>query len=271
MSATVFTSPLCAVPGFVAPNGPIDAEARRRGQIMDTPDGRIPLHPTVIRQGSASLLPGEVRSAFVWDFRLDAAANVTADTVARARIRSIRQCDYAGVQAEPDTGTASESLQLLREVGEKRIFLEQRRGGASFNRADQDVAEVDHVSRLERRRALPVEGWNARLSPMTGMAAAPIVVEKGAGILLTMPALDAAAVDRFRLQTVALGWPWVPGLAYGEYLRTLDPDDPHQLAIIHAAGSLFRGASHSVFDGGVPDVPIQVTADIPTGTVRFSV
>jgi hypothetical protein len=26
-----------------------------------------------------------------------------------------------------------------------------------------------------------------------------------------------------------------------------------------------------VFDGGVPDVPIQVTADIPTGTVRFSV
>jgi hypothetical protein len=45
----------------------------------------------------------------------------------------------------------------------------------------------------------------ALLSPMTGMAAAPIVVEKGAGILLTMPAPDAAAVDRFRLQTVALG------------------------------------------------------------------
>lgn len=36
------------VPAFVAPNGPIDSEARRRGQTMYAPDGRIPLHPTVI-------------------------------------------------------------------------------------------------------------------------------------------------------------------------------------------------------------------------------
>lgn len=104
------------VPAFVAPNGPIDAEVRRRGQTIYAPDGRIPLHPTVISEDAASLLPGEVRSAFVWSFELDAAANVTAVTVARERIRSIRQCDYAEVRHGIDAGTASDSLPLLREV-----------------------------------------------------------------------------------------------------------------------------------------------------------
>ncbi|MFM9918966.1 RNB domain-containing ribonuclease [Lacisediminihabitans sp. H27-G8] len=251
------------VPAFVAPNGPIDAEARRRGQTMYAPDGRIPLHPTVISEDAASLLPGEVRGAFVWDFTLDAAADVIVATVARARIRSIRQCDYAEVQREIDAGTAAESLQLLREVGEKRILLERKRGGASLNRADQEVTEVDHVYRLERRRSLPVEDWNAQLSLMTGMAAAGIMIEGGVGILRTMPAPDAAAIDRFRLQTVALGWQWAPQLAYGEYLRTLDSDDPRQLAIIHAAGSLFRGAGYTVFDGEAPKVTLQAAVGAP--------
>ncbi|QNE47877.1 RNB domain-containing ribonuclease [Glaciihabitans sp. INWT7] len=251
------------VPAFVAPNGPIDAEARRRGQTMYAPDGRIPLHPTVISEDAASLLPGEVRGAFVWDFTLDVDADVIAATVARARIRSIRQCDYAEVQQEIDAGTASDSLQLLREVGEKRISLERKRGGASLNRADQEVTEVDHVYRLERRRSLPVEDWNAQLSLMTGMAAAGIMIEGGVGILRTMPAPDASAIDRFRLQTVALGWPWAPQLAYGEYLRTLDSDDPKQLAIIHAAGSLFRGAGYTVFDGGAPEVTLQAAVGAP--------
>ena len=245
------------VPGFVAPGGAIDSEARRRGQTMYAPDGRIPLHPTVISEDAASLLPGEVRSAFVWDFALDAEANVTSASVARSRIRSIRQCDYAEVQAELDSGTAGDALQLLREVGGKRMLLERARGGASLNRADQEVTEVDHVYRIERRRSLPIEGWNAQISLMTGMVAARIMIDGGVGVLRTMPAPNAAAIDRFRLQTVALGWPWAPGLAYGEYLRTLDSDDPHQLAIIHAAGSLFRGAGYTVFDGTAPAATIQ--------------
>jgi exoribonuclease R len=251
------------VSAFVAPKGPIDVEARRRGQTMYAPDGRIPLHPTVISEGAASLLLGAVRGAFVWSFELDAAANVTAVTVARARIRSTRQCDYVEVQGELDAGTASDALQLLREVGEKRILLERQRGGASLNRADQEVTEVEHVYRLERRRSLPVEGWNAQLSLMTGMAAAQIMIDGGVGVLRTVPAPDAAAIDRFRLQTVALGWPWATELAYGEYLRTLDSDDPRQLAIIHAAGSLFRGAGYTVFDGSAPDVTIQAAVGAP--------
>jgi exoribonuclease R len=251
------------VPAFVSPRGPIDAEARRRGQTIYAPDGRIPLHPTVISEEAASLLPGEVRGAFVWEFELDAAANVVAVTLARARIRSIRQCDYVGIQAELDAGTAGDAVQLLREVGEKRILLERQRGGASLTRAEQEVIETDHVYRLERHRSLPVEGWNAQISLMTGMAAAQIMIDGGVGILRTMPAPDAEAINRFRLQTVALGWPWSPELSYGEYLRTLDSEDSRQLAIIHAAGSLFLGAGYTVLERSAPDVLMQAAVGAP--------
>ena len=51
------------VPAFVLPEGPVDAEARRRGQTLYAPDRRTPLHPEVLSEGAASLLPGEVRAA----------------------------------------------------------------------------------------------------------------------------------------------------------------------------------------------------------------
>ena len=90
------------LPSLVAPGGAIDAEARKRGQTMYAPDGRIPLHPTIISEGVGSLLPDELRSAFVWEFELDAAANVTRVHVERAQVRSRRQCNYVEVQAELD-------------------------------------------------------------------------------------------------------------------------------------------------------------------------
>lgn len=128
---------------------------------MEAPDGRIPLHPTVISDDAASLLPGTVRGAFVGDFELDGDANVTAVTVTRACIRSIRQCDYPGVQAEADSSTATEAMELLRQVGEKHILLERQRGGASLNRADQEGHRGR--SRLPRRE---VPSGRVRATPV---------------------------------------------------------------------------------------------------------
>ena len=72
------------VPSFVAPGGALDAETRRRGQTFYTPDGRIPLHPEVISEEAGSLLAGQLCAAFVWEFELDAAAEVSAVLVRRA-------------------------------------------------------------------------------------------------------------------------------------------------------------------------------------------
>ncbi|MCU1513741.1 MAG: ribonuclease [Microbacteriaceae bacterium] len=251
------------VPAFVTPNGAVDTEARHRGQTVYAPDGRIPLHPTVLSEHAASLLPNQLRSAFVWTFELDAAASVKKVTVARAKITSRRQCSYVEVQAELDAGTASEAVQLLREIGEKRIALEKARGGASLNRPDQEVEEHDGQFTLVRRRSLPTEGWNAQLSLMTGMAAADLMLSGGVGILRSMPAPDDETILKFRRQTVALGSPWMPGIDYGEYLRSLDLDDPRQLAIVQAAGSLFRGAGYRAFDGAAPTDAGQAAVGAP--------
>ena len=242
------------VPSFVVPGGPLDAETRRRGQTFYAPDGRIPLHPEVISEGAGSLLAGQLCSAFVWDFQLDEAAQVTSVTVQRARVRSRAKLSYKGAQTALDAGTASAVLQLLKEVGLKRVELERERDGASLNMPEQEIVQLpDGGYRIAAAPQLPVEDWNAQISLMTGMAAATLMLEGKVGILRTMPAPDERSLGHFRLQTEVLGKPWDGEAGYGEYLRTLDPTDPRQLAIMHSAGMLFRGASYTAFDGEIPD------------------
>jgi exoribonuclease R len=250
------------VNSLVPGGGAVDTEARERGQTLYAPDGRIPLHPTVISEGAASLLEGQERGAFVWRFELDAAANVTATTLTRARVRSRHQYSYVQVQEQLDSGD-SEALVLLREVGLKRVELERERGGASLNRPDEEVMFVDGRYTLERRRPLPVEQWNAQISLMTGMAAAGVMVAGGVGILRTMPAPFEKTLDLFRRQVDALGCPWPENMAYGEYLRELDQSDPRGLAAIHAASSLFRGAGYVAFDGAPPEHVAQAAVAAP--------
>jgi exoribonuclease R len=246
------------VPSFVAPGGAQDAEARRRGQTFYAPDGRIPLHPEVISEEAGSLLAGQLCSAFVWEFDLDEAARVQSVLVRRAKIRSRAKLSYKGVQAELDAGTAAPVLQLLKEVGLKRVELERLRGGASLNMPEQDIEQLpDGGYRIVAAPSLPVEDWNAQISLMTGMAAADLMLEGKVGILRTMPSPDERSLLHFKRQTNALGKPWDGRASYGEYLRSLDPTDPRQLAILHSAGMLFRGAGYTPFDGTVPKDAIQ--------------
>lgn len=246
------------VPSFVAPGSALDAETRRRGQTFYTPEGRIPLHPEVISEAAGSLLAGQLCAAFVWEFELDAAADVCSVLVRRAQVRSRAKLSYSGVQADLDGGAADPVLQLLKEVGSKRVELERLRGGASLNMPEQEIEQLpDGGYRIVAAPPLPVEDWNAQISLMTGMAAAGLMLEGRVGILRTMPAPDESSLRHFRRQTAALGKPWDGEVSYGEYLRTLDPTDPRQLAIVHSAGMLFRGAGYTPFDGTVPDDAIQ--------------
>ncbi|MFM9878777.1 MAG: RNB domain-containing ribonuclease [Rhodoglobus sp.] len=251
------------VPAFVEPGGAIDTEARLRGQTLYAPDGRIPLHPTVLSEGAASLLEGVDRPAFVWTFALDATGAVTATTLERALVRNRRKCSYIGAQADIDAGTADSSLALLPVIGELRLTLERARGGASLDRPEDEIEVVDGRYRLVRRAPLQVESYNAQLSLMTGMAAAQLMLTGRVGILRTMPAPDTETLARFRAQAAAIGCPWPTTQPYGEYLRALDRTAPRGLAALHAAGALFRGAGYRAFDGEVPDDTIQAAIAAP--------
>jgi VacB/RNase II family 3'-5' exoribonuclease len=251
------------VPAFVRPGGAIDAEARERGQTLYAPDGRIPLHPILISEDAASLLPDRIRGAYVWTFDVDAHGTVTSTALVRARIRSRRQYSYDEVQALVDAGAADESLSLLPELGEKLIARAIERGGATLDRPDEEVVEEAGRYELVRRRRLPVESYNAQLSLMTGMAAATIMLEHGLGILRTMPMPDEETLAAFRVQVASLGCPWPRGQSYGEYLRGLRRDEPLTLAVIHAAAALFRGAGYTAFDGESPADPEQAAVAAP--------
>lgn len=251
------------VPFFVAPGGPLDDETRRRGQTLYAPDGRVPLHPSVISEDAGSLLPDRVRRAFVWEFLLGPDGSLRQTTLTRATIRSRRQWTYSDAQQALDEGTAPSGLAPLPAIGRALLAQEAARGGASLNAPDQEVVLTEHGYGLERRMPLPVEDWNAQLSLLTGMAAARIMLDGGIGILRTMPPADAEAVAAFRQQTDLLGLPWSEGVEYGEFLRTLDRGDPAALAVLEAAASLFRGAGYEAFDDEPPAQPNQAALAAP--------
>ena len=248
---------------FVEPGGVIDAEARRRGQTIYAPDQRTPLHPSVLSEGAASLLPGETRPAYVWDIRLDARGEHTAAEVYPALVRSVDRLEYSAVQESVDAGTDDERLVLLREIGERRIALEQERGGASLPMPDQEVEQDEGGFRLSLRPLVPAEDWNAQISLLAGMVAAEMMLHAQVGILRTMPEPSDKTVGQLRRIARALGVDWPAEQTHGDFLRSLDGTEPRHLALIHESTVLFRGAGYTAFDGTVPELVEQAAIAAP--------
>src|SRR3954451_8471834 len=240
------------VAAFVQSGDPIDQEARRRGETLYAPDKRTPLHPPELSEDAASLLPDQVRPALLWTITVDATGEGTGVTCERALVKSRAKLNYAGVQKDLDTGNASESLQLLREIGTMREQRELERGGVNLPIPDQEVVTSNHGWGLEFRAPLPVEGWNAQISLLTGMAAAELMIKGKVGILRTMPPADVAALRRLRQTAKALRISWPAELDYPEFVRSLNPSRPADAAMLNACAHLFRGAGYQAFSGAIP-------------------
>ena len=241
------------VAAFVSPGAAIDAEANRRGQTLYMPDGRAPLHPPSLCEGAASLLPGQVRPALLWTIDLDSSADPTSVEVRRALVRSRERLDYAGVQQALDAGSADERLMLLREVGLLREERERERGGVSLPIPAQEVVAEGDRWALRYTAPLPVEGWNAQISLLTGMAAAELMIYGEIGVLRTLPEAPVRELERLRRIAAALEVSWPDGASYAEVIRGIDPSRPRHAAFLQEASSLLRGAGYTAFDGGVPE------------------
>jgi exoribonuclease R len=240
------------VAAFVTPGEAMDREAHERGQTFYAPDENARLYPRQLSEGAGSLLPDQTRPALVWDMEVDETGEGIEVTVARALVRSRAKLDYEGVQASLDGGSASESLQLLREVGLLRQAREERRGGVQLPVPEQIVERTPKGYRLSFRAPLPVEGWNAQLSLMTGMAAADLMLKAGIGVLRTLPEADEKSVARLRRTAKALGVSWADDEPYSEFLRRLDAHVSEDAAVLSEATVLLRGAGYVAFDGSSP-------------------
>ncbi|MGN6252906.1 MAG: RNB domain-containing ribonuclease [Marmoricola sp.] len=240
---------------FITPGDAVDVEAHRRGETLYGADSVVPLHPPVLSEGAASLLPDQERPALVWTLRVDATGVLTEAVVERARVRSRARLDYAGVQQQLDDGNADEVLRLLREVGELRLHVEAERGGVNLPMPEQEVHIAGEAWTLEYRSVLPVESWNAQISLLTGFAAAAMMMHAQVGILRTLPPPDPGAVKRLHRTAHALDVPWPAEETYPDFIRALDPSRPNQAAMVVACTSLLRGAGYVGFDGEVPAQP----------------
>ncbi|WP_436795879.1 RNB domain-containing ribonuclease [Actinospongicola halichondriae] len=243
------------VMAFVPPGGPVDAESHRRGVTLYAPGRRVPLHPPSISEGAASLLAGQDRPAVLWRLQLDADGSLVDTTVGRAVVRSREQLDYATAQRRIDEG--DEVLAPLAVVGRRREVIETDRGGLNLPVPEQEVEHGADGYRLVYRAQLPVEGWNAQLSLLCGMAAAQLMLEGGWGLLRTLPPADGPALALLRRHAKALGVVWTTEQGYADVVRGLDAGDPGDAAFAVQATRLFRGADYLPLRPGV-DVSDEV-------------
>ncbi|WP_460829278.1 RNB domain-containing ribonuclease [Nocardioides hungaricus] len=243
------------VAAFVRPGDPVDVEAQKRGETLYGADSKVPLHPPVLSEDAASLLPDRVRPALLWTIRLRPDGGRTDVQVERALVRSRARLTYEEAQAAIDDGSASDVLLLLREVGERRIAREAVRGGVSLPLPEQEVDVAGEEWRLEFREELPVERWNAQLSLLTGFAAADLMLYARIGLLRTLPAPDPRDVQRLHRTARALGIEWPAEQLYPDFVRSLDPSIPAHAAMVDASTRLLRGSGYVAFDGETPAEP----------------
>src|SRR5439155_9955206 len=149
----------------------------------------------------------------------------------------------------------AELAALLEEVGERRLALEQARGGVRLNVPEQEIVKDGGGWTVHYRAPLETEDHNAQISLLTGMAAAQLMLKAGIGILRTQPPPDERSLNRLRHQAAALRVPWPPSMSYPAFIGTLDPALPAHAALMQEATGVGRGAGYTPFDGAPPSAP----------------
>lgn len=243
--------------------GTVDAEARRRGQTIYLPDGRVPLHPPVLSEGSLSLLPVQVRGSALWTIDVDEAGVADTATVRRARVRSVARLDYEGVQASFDAGTPHPSVEALGDLGRARRAMRVSLGAIELALPEQEVVRSGDSWAVRMARRTAVDAWNAEVSLLTGIGAAQLMLGAGVGLLRTLPPAGNDALDGFLRTARTLGVPVPDGATPSDVLAALDPDQPAAIALMREATGLLRGAGYEAFDGAPPQQPLHAGIGAP--------
>lgn len=221
------------VASFVRPGGAIDAEAWRRGVTLYLPDGRASLHPPVLAEGAASLLPDGDRPAVVFTVRVADDGSVRLDGVERALVRNRAKLAYETVQPDdlPD-GFAELARRIER--------AEATRGAERIEMPEQEIDRTEAGPTLRFRPRREVERQGAALSLATNMAVADLLLAEGTGLFRTMAPVDERGEQRLRNTARAFGLHWPSDVELGAFEKSLDPDDlrtgAFQLAMRRASG-----------------------------------
>lgn len=228
---------------FVDDDGPIDQEAWARGETLYLPDGKAGLHPPILAEGAASLLPDGDRPAIIFTVRVDPAGAATLDGVERALIRSRAKLAY-------ETVTDADLPAGFTEIARRIEADEQRRGAARVDPPEQEIERVDGALTLRFRPRLIAEDRNAALSLATNMAVGQALLAHRTGLFRVMDAPDAAAIARLRNTATAFGLDWPAAQPLDAFTRTLDGAQPRQAAFMLAVRRAGHGAAYTPWRAG---------------------
>ena len=183
---------------YVRPGSELHRRALERGTTYYLPSLAAPMLPRALSEGIVSLNPEVDRRALVFISTIAVDGTCTGTEIERARIRSRAKLSYTGVQQMFDQMDApatdptphnrlhvqgfTESLLLLREVGELRANLARERDVIEYDRRSpkvmirpQDSTEFTLVPR-ERN---DVERWNEQISLLCNIEGARLLQEYG--------------------------------------------------------------------------------------------
>jgi len=240
------------VAAWVKPGGAIDRESQARGFTLYSPDSRAPLHPKAISEDAASLLPDLDRQSLLWTIDLDPSGEIVDANLERAIVKSRAKLSYRDASDRIDSG--DEMLNALKQVGLLREALEVERDAVSLRLASQEVVPTSTGFALRYDESLAIEGWNAQISLLTGIAAAKIMMDGKVGILRTLPPPRNRTIKELRQIAKGLRVEWPKSTSYPAMVRSLDPNDPLDAAMIAQSARGLRGAGYDAFDGELPEL-----------------
>lgn len=227
---------------FVHDGDAVDSEAWKRGTTLYLPDGKAGLHPPVLAEGAASLLPDGPRPAIVFTTRITPDGEVSIDGVERAIVRSRAKLAYETVRDD-------QLPQGFVEIARRITAAEDRRGAGRVDPPEQEVHQTDDGRfALIFRDKKPSEDQNACLSLATNLAIAKTLMTHQTGLFRVMPPPDDVAITRLRETAHAFGLHWPDALPLSDYVRTLDGQDARQSAFMLAIRRAGEKAGYAPYD-----------------------
>lgn len=226
---------------FVRPGDAIDAEAWKRGATLYFPDGRVPLYPTAISEGAASLLPNGPRPAVILSVRIGPDGTARLDGAERAIVRSRAQLAY-------ETVRSADLPEAFGEFATRIHAAETARGASRIDPPDQEVrSDGAGGYTLAFRPRRESEDDNAALSLAANLAVARAMVARRTGLFRVMAEPDARGERRLRQSATALGLDWPKHESLRQLERRLDPHDPRHAAFMLAVRRGSPGASYAAY------------------------
>jgi exoribonuclease R len=230
---------------FVRPGDPIDTEAWKRGLTIYLPGQRAGLHPPVLAEGAASLLPNGPRPAVVFSVAVAADGQATLRGAERAIVRSRAKLGY-------ETVTAADLPDGFAELAQRVNAAEGARGASRVEFPEQTVeTTADGDLQLVFQARLASAEQNSALSLATNLAIAASLQAAGTGLFRVMAEPDERALSGLRHTAHALRLNWPRAQTLAEFERGLDAHDPRAAAFLIAVRRAGGKASFAPFEAGV--------------------